>query len=432
MGKTLSAREAALLTLHGTNEGGAYLNLALHRLSSEKKLDARDFSLASELIFGVTRNRLFLDNIIENLSNIKMKKLSGWILNILRIGVYSLKFLDKIPVSATVNECVALAKRYGHGASAGFVNALLRRALASGDFLPDRSDPNAYLSLKYSYPPWMIALWEKDGVEDLEGLLKAGNDIPPPYARLNTLKAKEPPEGCEKTEFLPETLVCRFNIAQSAAHRGGLIAAQDAAAQLASAALAPKAGMRVLDMCAAPGGKTAHLAQLMENRGEIVACDIHPHKLDLIQNTAKRLDADIIKTELRDAAQFSPEFEGKFDAVLADLPCSGLGVIRRRPDIKWNKGENDILSLPALQLAMLKNAARYLKTGGVLLYSTCTINRAENAKVSAAFLKECPAMVPLAFAGGFLPGNLSQIQLLPHIHKTDGFYLSRFKKGGAP
>lgn len=409
-------REAALKTLVSVEKDGAYLNLALRDILSAFNMDSRDNALSTQIAFGVMKNKLYIDNIIKNISSVKIKKLSVWILNILRIGIFSIKFLDKIPVSATVNECVKLSRRYGHSASAGLVNAVLRKASQSGDFLPDDKNSDEYLSLKYSFPLWLVAFWRKQGYG--EELLKAINSTPPIIARLNTLKGDTLPESFTKIPELPHAYICNMGAVENTEeYINGIIAIQDSASQTAISRLNPKENSRVLDLCAAPGGKTTYVAQLMNNTGEIISCDIHPHKLELIENNLSRLGITNAKVMENDATVLNSEFIDKFDYVIADVPCSALGVIRRRPDVKWAKNEEDLSSLSAISEKILDNAAKYVKKGGKLLFSTCTINKYENEDAAEAFL--CRNK-------GF---NLIECeQLLPHIHGTDGFFIAIFER----
>lgn len=409
-------REAALKTLVSVEKDGAYLNLALRDILSAFNMDSRDNALSTQIAFGVMKNKLYIDNIIKNISSVKIKKLSVWILNILRIGIFSIKFLDKIPVSATVNECVKLSRRYGHSASAGLVNAVLRKASQSGDFLPDDKNSDEYFSLKYSFPLWLVAFWRKQGYT--EELLKAINSTPPIIARLNTLKGDTLPESFTKIPGLPHAYVCNMGAVENTEeYIKGIIAIQDSASQTAISRLNPKENSRVLDLCAAPGGKTTYVAQLMNNTGEIISCDIHPHKLELIENNLSRLGITNTKVMENDATVLNSEFIDKFDYVIADVPCSALGVIRRRPDVKWTKNEEDLSSLSAISQKILDNAAKYVKKGGKLLFSTCTINKYENEDAAKAFL--CRNK-------GF---NLIECeQLLPHIHGTDGFFIAIFER----
>ena len=417
MEKLSAARNAALKALYETEKSGAYLNAALRTVLAEERLSARDSALATQLAAGVERNRLYLDNIIKNLSSVKMKKISVHILNILRIGIYSIKFLDKIPVSATVNECVRLSRRYGHSASAGFVNAVLRKAAKTDDFLPPREAGEEYISVRYSCPPWLVQLWLSEGYG--EPLFAAMNEVPPVYVRLNTLKASALGSGYEKSSSAPDAYI--FTGSGSAEnteeYKNGLITVQDAASQRAVRMLAPKENSAVLDLCAAPGGKTTYMAQLMKNTGQLISCDIHPHKTELLKKNIERMGIVNARVMLNDASVFNPEFENGFDCVLADVPCSGLGILRRKPDIKWKKTPEELGGLVPLQRKIIDNAARYVKSGGRILISTCTVNKAENEENILYFLGK---------HGDF--ALVEQKLFLPDKDGTDGFFAALLER----
>lgn len=409
-------REAALKALVACEKDGAYLNIALRDILSSANMEVRDNALASAIAFGVMKNRAFIDNIIENISSVKLKKLSVWIHNILRIGVFCNRFLDRIPVSATVNECVRLSRRYGHNASAGYVNAVLRKSAVCGDFLPENHSSDEYMSIKYSLPLWLVKMWRCE--EYGEEFFRALNEEPPVTVRFNTLRGNSLCEAFEKIDD-----AYGYNYTGSGSVEGthefknGIVTVQDLASQRAIGVLSPKKGARVLDLCSAPGGKAAFMAQLMENSGEIISCDIHEHKLDLIKHNLERQGVTNTRVMLNDATVFNKDFEQNFDYVLADVPCSGLGVIRRKPDIKWAKTQPDNDALVKIQRDILENAARYVKKGGFLMYSTCTVNRAENEGNTKQFLKKHTEF-----------SLLEERQLLPHIDGTDGFFYALFER----
>ena len=404
-------REAALKALVSCEKDGAYLNIALRSILAEAGMDARDNALATTIAFGVMKNSLYLDNIIKNLSSVKLKKLSVWIHNILRIGVFCNRFLDRIPVSATVNECVRLARRYGHKASAGYVNAVLRASASSEDFLPKDKESGEYISIRYSFPLWLARMWKKEGYG--EDFFAAMNTEPPVTVRLNTLKAGSLPEEFQKIDFLPHgfNYVGGGSVENHPLFAEGIITVQDGASQKAISSFQIEEDMKILDLCSAPGGKTAYMAQLMNNTGEIISCDIHEHKLSLIENNLKRLGITNTKVMLNDATVLCKDFEDKFDRVLADVPCSGLGVLRRKPDIKWTKTESDTKELAEIQQKIFENAALYVKKGGMLMYSTCTVNRFENEDRVKEFLSLHPEFT-----------LLEERQLLPNKDNTDGFF----------
>lgn len=410
-------REAALKALYRCEKDGAYLNIALRDILASSNMEPRDNALATNIAFGAMKNRLFLDNIIANISSIKLKKLSVWIINILRMGIFELRFLDRIPESATVNECVRLARRYGHSASGGFVNAVLRKAASSGDFLPTDTQSDEYISIKYSMPLWLVDLWKRQG--HATELFEAMNEAPPVTVRLNTLKCTSLGEDFEKADDgeFSYRYIGSGSAENAEEFKSGAIAIQDGASQRAISAFGPKKGTRVLDLCSAPGGKSAFMAQLMDNTGEIISCDIHSHKLTLIESNFKRLGVTNARVMLNDATVFNAEFAGSFDAVLADVPCSGLGVIRRKSDIKWTKSQIGNNELVKIQRDIVKNAVKYVKQGGRLMYSTCTINKSENEDNARWILESFPEF-----------SLIEQRQLMPHTDGTDGFYYAVFER----
>ena len=412
------ARDAALRVLFETEKNGAYLNIALRDILKDKKISPRDKALATELATGVMRHKLYLDNIISHLSSIKMKKLSLWILNILRIGIYSERFLDKIPVSATVNECVRLARRYGHSASAGFVNAVLRKAEKSGDFLPQDTSSDEYLSIKYSLPVWLVSMWRTQGYG--EELFCAMLEKPEVFVRLNTLKANSLDGDFIKVDNIPHAY--KYTGAGSAENTeefsSGLITVQDIASQMAVNLLGVKENQTNLDLCAAPGGKTTYMAQLMQNTGKLISCDVHEHKKELIENNLKRLGITNTTVTVNDASVFKKDFCDNFDCVLADVPCSGLGIIRRKPDIKWTKSTESASELISLQRQILSNAAKYVKKGGRLMFSTCTLNVSENEENVKYFLENNSDFTLIE----------EPVKFTPCDNGSDGFFAAVFER----
>ena len=421
MASLSKGREAALKALVAVEKDGAYLNIAMRDILQGSG-DVRDNALSMQLAFGVTKNKLYIDNIIENISTVKLKKLSVWIHNILRIGVYSIKFLDRIPVNATVSECVKLSRRYGHSASAGFVNAVLRKASSSGDFLPESKEGAQYYSIRYSLPLWLVQHWLSEGYG--EDFFKSMNETPPTTVRLNTLKANELGEDFTKV-FGSENAYLYTGIGSvenTEEYRGGLITVQDTASQKAIELLGIGANMQILDLCAAPGGKTTYAAQRMGGTGKVVSCDIHNHKLPLIEANAQRLGLKNVDVIQNDALKPRKDFENAFDCVIADVPCSGLGIIRRKPDIKWTKNKDEIDSLIPVQQKILHNASLYVKKGGRLLYSTCTVNRSENEENVVHFLKNHE---DFTLIDECQPQGL---QFSPHLFGTDGFFVAVFER----
>ena len=424
----MTARETALRILHQIDTEQAYSNIELRKVLNRSDLSEQDKGFVTELVQGVVKYRKRLDYQIRALSSIRMKKISVWILNILRMGIYQIQFLDRIPNSAAVNESVKLAMRYGHGGSKGFVNAILRRS--EMPILPNKEDEVTYLSVFYSYPEWMTERFLKDlGREKTEMLFAAGNEIPPVQIRLNGLREAEDLEGVSASREAPWA----YELCGAVGNKdfqSGAYTVQDGASQLVAYAVSPKAGDRVLDVCAAPGGKTTHMAEMMQNDGEIVACDVYDHKLKLIEQAANRLGITIIRPMLQDATRFS-EALGSFDCVLVDAPCSGLGIIRRKPDIKWNRTEAEIIELAKIQSEILETASRYVKAGGTLVYSTCTVTKEENSELIHNFLKQHAGFSVSSFGKDFpieAYREKGELQLFPGMNGTDGFYICRMER----
>lgn len=410
-----TARETALLILCRTEYEGAYPNIELKN-AIPPQMPQNDRAFVTALVYGVISKKLTLDYIIEQNSKIKLKKISKYIHQILRMGIYQILFMDKIPSSAAVNESVKLAKRYGHGASAGFVNGILRNVLRTGVEYPN-------LSVKYSFPEWICKKWVNDFGEDFtEQMMKSFEETPDIIIRPNRLKItaeelKKKLDGCGvDAEYKDGRIVCKgLNVGKDELYKQGFYTVQDTAAMTAVEVLAPKSGEIVIDMCAAPGGKATYIAELMNNEGKIYAFDIYEHKIKLINDSAKRLGINIINAEIGDAAVYNERLDGIADKILCDVPCSGLGILRRKPDIKWNRNEND--NFADIQFKILDNAARYLKNGGAVLYSTCTVEKEENGCVVDRFLKK---------NGEFK--KVYEKTFYPHIDNTDGFYVCKLEK----
>jgi len=433
-----SAREIALKILYRTEVDGSFPNLLLAR-ELETLQNPADSALASNFVYGVLKNKLALDYIISKFSKIKLRKLSVWVLNILRIGIFQLVYMDKIPVYAACNESVNLANRYANRGAAGFVNGVMRAVARNPEVeFPDKSvDFCEYLSVFYSHPRWIVEkLLNQYGSTICEEILKTNNVPPNMFLRVNALKttAEELGEilrsnGIE-TEIDGEIPYCLrvlsgFSaVVKTTAFTSGLFTIQDRSSILAGQVLAPIADDAVLDMCAAPGGKTTHLAEIMENRGEIVACDIYEHKLKLIVDAANRLGCSIVKTELADGTVSRADFYEKFDKILLDAPCSGLGVLHKKPDIRYSaprgaSSQEDIAELVRCQAKLIDNAARYLKHGGSMVYSTCTLLAEENSKQIERFLARNSEFEAIY-----------ENQILTHETGGSGFYICKLWKRG--
>ncbi len=438
----MGARETALNVLMACRKDGAWSNGILKEYTQRDGLDRRDAALCARLCYGVLQNRRRLDHYLSQLLTGKLKDLHPLVRDILHLGLYQILDLSKIPPSAAVNESVAMAKKYcpRQKYAPGLVNGVLRNAIRQKEQLL----PPETLEDKYSHPSDLIALLRAYvGEQRLEPMLKANNDIPPTVVQVNTLRTEEAQliglleaEGvlAEKHPWLADCLVLgnTGSIEKLDAFRNGLFYVQDAAAKLSVlCAQLPKDGGNVLDCCAAPGGKSFAAAMAMGGKGSITSCDIHEHKIGLIRAGAQRLGFENISAHVRDAAQFCSEWEGKMDAVIADVPCSGYGIIRKKPDIR-EKSPDDMKQLPQLQLQILKNQARYVRPGGVLLYSTCTLVRRENEGVVEKFLAACPEFTiePLPLPPVFPENTSGMLALVPGEYDTDGFFICRMRRKG--
>jgi 16S rRNA (cytosine967-C5)-methyltransferase len=367
-----------------------------------------------------------------------------WVRNVLRMGTYQLLYMERIPPSAACNEAVNLMKRYGHAGTAKFVNGILRAISRQKDEIrfPDvQADPVRHIALRFSHPDWMVKRWlARNGMEETINLCKANNEIPPLSVRTNTLKItrsqlreklEEAGLSIEKSRWAPEGLILEgFSaLGQLAALQEGLFQVQDESSMLVAHILDPQPGEFIIDACGAPGGKTTHIAQKMGNRGRILSTDIHEHKLKLTMENCRRLGIDIVETQAMDARHLHERFSRQADRVLVDAPCSGLGVLRRKPDARWRKSPEMLAELPKLQMEILNSAAECVKPGGVLVYSTCTIEPVENQEVVQGFLATHGAF-SLEQAGKYLPvaQAAEMVQLYPQRDGVDGFFIARMKR----
>ncbi len=393
-------REIAIKTLYQIDKEGAYSNIALDDKIKENKklLNEKDIGFISELVYGVTTWKLTIDEIIKKYSQLKLKKISPWIINILRMGIYQIVFLDKIPKSAAVNESVNLAKRYGHRGSSNFVNAILRKVEKNDlESLNNLKDNKERISKTTSMPLWIVEeLLKEKGIEQVEEICKNLNIRPKLAIRINTLKINKEEMKKEldkrKIEYedgiLENFLVLNKvkNIEKLDLFKDGYFTIQDEAAGFTAQILNPSKGDWVLDACSAPGGKTTYMAEIMQNNGKIEAWDLYEHRINLIKENAKRLGIKIINTAVNDATKFNEKYVEKFDKILLDVPCMGIGVIKRKPDIKWQRKPEDILEIKEIQFQILENCSKYLKKGGELVYSTCSILKEENEEIINDFL----------------------------------------------
>ena len=438
-----NSRELALKILFQVNEEGAYANLALDKaLFSCKDLDPRDRGLITEIVYGSVKYRGKLDYVLNQFAKTKVKKMDHWTRNNLRMALYQIMFLDKVPDSAAVDESVKLAKKYGR--SDKFVNAVLRNYLRGKDTMqwPDKTKQLVeYLCVEYSFPQWMVERFVRQyGMADTEKLLQYYNQPAPLWIRTNTLKISREAlktqleqEGLVVSEsrYTPEGLQIHsaVNLHQLKAFQQGLFTVQAESSMLVALAAEPDKDMRILDVCSAPGGKSTHMAQLMKNTGSIYACDIHKHRLELIEENCKRLGITNIKTVEQDGTVLTRRWQEPFDVIVCDVPCSGLGVLGRRADARWSKESEDIAGLCGIQKRILEEAAQLVVPGGTLIYSTCTITPEENQDMVEQFLARHPEYeADETITDCWL--NMDKetngyVQFLPFTDDMDGFFIAR-------
>lgn len=431
------ARSAALLVLEKCRRAGAWSDAVLGSVMDAQKLSGRDRALAAAIAYGVMQNRMLLDHVIAARSTVDMRKIEPKILDLLRIGAYQLLLLDRIPASAAVDSAVQLCRNLGFGHASGFVNAVLRAIAREPDCFPTGQDA-ASLSLRWSHPQWLTELYLRMlGPEEAADLLRADNDPVPITLQTNLLRTDTETllnrllgQGlrCSWHPAVPDCLLLEGgDVRRLPEYRNGDFYVQDAAARMAVMAAAPQPGQRILDVCAAPGGKT-FAAAIASRDTEILACDLHENKLRRIRQGAERLGLERISLRALDARTYVPGYDGRFDLVIADVPCSGLGVIRKKPDIRY-KDPKAFAALPPIQRAILENVSRYVKPGGTLLYSTCTILPEENSGVCEAFLAAHPEYVGEDFC---LPDGTESrggmLQLWPQRNGTDGFFIAKMRR----
>ena len=452
------AREVALKILYRVDKDNAYSNIALNEVLEQNRenLNEKDIGLISEIVYGVTTWKLTLDEIIKKYSKIRLKKISIWILNILRMSIYQIIFLDKIPKSAAVNEGVNLAKRYGHKSSSGFVNAILRK-VTKQDYEDFYKITNTIEKIQKttSMPKWIIEELLNEGLEleKVEKICNASNQRPKISIRVNKLKTS-PKELKEKLEqkqikvengILEDFLILNKvkNLEKLEEFKEGLFTVQDEAAGLTAIVLEPKQNETILDACSSPGGKTTYIGEIVENNANILAWDIHKHRVLLVDKAAERLGIDRIKTEVKDASKYEDKYKEKFDKILLDVPCLGLGVLKRKPDIKWQKKKEDIVEISKIQWEILNTCSKYLKEGGDLVYSTCSILKEENENMIYKFLEKHPEFeiqkIILSDNNKSKKNNRNYFEKflekdgflqVYQNEETDGFFICKLKKKG--
>lgn len=427
-----------LLRIHTAN---AYSNLTIDTYLQKDNMENRDKAFVSALVYGVCERQLTLDFNLSQYLKQPIKKLKPEVLIALRLGAYQLLFMDKIPSSAAVNESVNLTKSNKSAFASGLVNAVLRKVMQNGLVLPQENSRN-YLSVKYSCPQWLVDMYTKSyGKENAEEILNSSLGEVPVYIRVNTTKTTsdelistlaEENIIAEKVDCIENALMLnkQGSVENLKAFKNGLFHVQDLSSQLCCSALCAKKGEKILDVCSAPGGKTFTICEIMENMGAVIACDIYSSRVKLINDGAERLGLTSVSPIVNDATVFNTKL-GEFDKVLCDVPCSGLGIIRRKPEIKY-KSPDDIDKLYNLQYLILCITSRYVKRKGTLVYSTCSLNPEENIEVCRRFLAENKDFVlcdvPNAEAFGMVDDKT--LTVLPHKNNTDGFFIAKFERKG--
>lgn len=444
----IDVRKAAFEVICRVLYEDAYSAIALNQCVKKHQMNAQDTAFLSALVYGVLERRITLEWIIRQYSSVRIKKIEQKTLVILCLGVYQLIYMDKVPDSAAVNESVKLCKSQRLFHSAGFVNAVLRSLIRADKQydLPDESDRIRYLSVRYSCPEGIVSLWlGQYGDELCERILKSLIGRPPVTVRVNTLRItadelqtrlEQQGISVDRIPFLPDALLLNRtgSLERLTEFREGLFYVEDAASQLCAEILGAQPGEEICDVCSAPGGKAFCSAVRMGNRGQVYAYDIHPHKLRLIEEGASRLGLSIIRTARRDACDDSAMLPD-CDRALCDVPCSGLGILRRKPEIRY-KSDTNIDLLPKLQYSILCTTAQQVSNGCTVVYSTCTLNHAENIDIVSRFLTEHPDFVPEPIA---LPAGVERLidepahclTLFPGVCQTDGFFIARMRKAGS-
>ena len=436
-------RELAMQVLMEVHRDGAYANVALVRAMRAAQLTDRDRRFLTELVYGTVKAGDTLDDMIAKYLRDGKARIKPQIREILRLGIYQIFFMDKVPASAACNTAVELAKKHGKRGADSFVNAVLRAAVREPERAAIPAGRNArLLALREQHPFWMANRWVRlYGYERAEELCRCNNGSAPLALRVNTLRIDR--EGLLKTlaaagaqarpsATVPDGIVVTSHgmLDALAPLREGLCQVQDESSMLVAHVLGAAPGMTVIDACAAPGGKTTHIAQRMENRGKIYAFDVYEGKIARIENNARRLGIEIIEPRLLDAREIGAHYAGTADRVLIDAPCSGFGVLRRKPDARWRRKPEELGALPKLQQEILASAAAAVRPGGALVYSTCTMETAENEGVVQRFLELHPEFV-LERAGAFLPVQQTEdamVQIFPTEDGGDGFFIARMKR----
>ncbi|MGM0749188.1 MAG: 16S rRNA (cytosine(967)-C(5))-methyltransferase RsmB [Bacillota bacterium] len=446
--KKNNVRDIALEALMKLDQNQAYSNLLLKSVIKSNELSDQDRGLLTELVYGTLQNKTALDYMLKPFIN-KPAKVKPWVIQLLWVSLYQMEYLEKIPHRAAIHEAVEIAKKRGHKGIASFVNGVLRSVQREGvPSFAAINDPVTRLATETSHPEWLVKEWaETYGFDAAEKICRIHLVPPKQTLRVNQMKKDRDElleslaaEGieAEKGDLSPDAVkLLKGSIAGSRFFKKGDVSIQDESSMLVARALGPEAGETILDACAAPGGKSTHIAERMGNEGSVLSLDLHEHKVKLIKEAANRLGLTIIKPEAMDARKASEAFQAEeFDRILVDAPCSGFGVIRRKPDMKYSKTPEDSARLAKIQLSILREIAPLVKKGGTLVYSTCTMDRTENEEVIHAFIQEHPEFEPDLSLEKRLPEKArpfvrgGSLQILPHYFGTDGFFICSMRKKG--
>lgn len=439
-------RKLAFDVLMDIEKNGSYSNISLNKALNVSELDNRDRGLVTDIVYGVIENKIFLDYAIDRFSKIKTKKMNYAVRVVLRIGAYQI-LMSGTADYAALNESVKLIKKYNYKSS-GFVNAILRNILKNREEILSFDED---MSIRYSFEKWILERLEKDyGKVEAEEIVKALCEKPRIYVRVNRLKSdksvktlrkdvsenlsKDGVKTCDVYGF-EEALEVKGlkNIQANELFKRGYISVQDISSMVVGYSVNPKIGERIIDVCSAPGGKSTHIAEIMGDTGEIISRDIYEHKIDLINSYKNRLGIKSIKPELSDAREIDKRYIAKFDKVLCDAPCPGIGIVRRKPEIKYKK-EEEIVDLPKIQLDILEKSSKYVKSGGEIIYSTCTLLKAENIEVVEKFLDRNKDFylerinLPHAMEKYSFFDNKGVLEIIPNRDNMDGFFVAKMKK----
>ena len=439
-------RDIALDILESVEKNQSYSNLLLNNLIKKHQLSAVDSGLLTEISYGTIQRKMTLDYYLQPYIK-NPKKTQSWVINLLRLSVYQMVYLDKVPDHAIIFEAVEISKKRGHKGTQSMVNGVLRNIQRNGvASFEDIKDERERLSIEVSHPAWLINRWvEQYGFEKTKEMCEINLTAPLQTGRVNLKQISrselisiliEEGYDVEASEFMPESIISyRGNLAHSESYKLGYLSIQDESSMLVAHALGAHDNDSVLDCCAAPGGKSMHIAEGLTT-GQVYALDLHEHKVKLIKEQAERLKLrNNIKTLVLDSRHVQEHFNKEgFDRILIDAPCSGLGVMRRKPDVKYTKTNNDIMKLSNIQKQLLEAAAPLLKQGGQLVYSTCTVDKAENDKVAAAFLEKHPEFESDATLSDRMPESVQPfveghtLQVFPQYFSSDGFFIASFRK----